>query len=395
MRRPVPNRAEPAPARADPTMMRFGIEAEFALVDPAAGLLDFDTLAWSRVAGIIDRLDASTPQLLTRGDLGIKAGRWYVEGDERFDAAGTFVRCVPKGLETRTAPTVGIEAAVRLLAAQTHDLAAAAAGDGLGLGATGWNPYSRGYRPAPAYNSWELAMRREHPAFAAPDAYMMSYGPDLNLSHPVWDDATAIVVARRLTAVSPAIVPFSFSSPFARGSPAQALSVRTAVRTGRRPAARVFVGAASVPDRQPDPPLIHRARIPAERGRIEFKAFDALIDPALYPALLALVAGIAVSGVGGAGAAVPDPRRHAAVAAHAFDDPATAAHARALLVVAHRALRGTPWTALLDPLFAMLASRRTPAHDLLDAWRRDGVVAVPLITSPAIENTVEGARGAM
>lgn len=374
--------------------MWFGIEAEFALVDPVAGLLDFDTLPWSRAAGIIDRLEGSTPPTLTRGDLGIKAGRWYVEGDERFDPTGVFVTCVPKGVETRTPPTVGIEAAVRMLAAQTEHLAAAVASEGLRLGALGWNPHSSGYRPAPAYNSWELSMRRRHPAFAAPDAYMMSYGPDLNLSHPSWDDATAIAIARRLTAVSPAIVPFTFSSPFARGVPAGALSVRTAVRTGRRPAARVFVAADAVPDRQPDPPLIHAARIPAEQGRIEFKACDALVDPALYPALLALVAGIALSGVGGPGAAVPDARRHADVASGGFDDQRTMNQAVTLVEAAHDALRGTPWTALLDPLSAMLARRRTPAHDLLDSWSTRRIVPIPHVVS-WLASTMEPRHGRM
>ena len=378
----------------DPTQLRFGIEAEFALVDPADGLLDFDALTWARAARIVDRLDGSTPPTLTRGDLGIKQGRWYVEGDERFDPTGTFLRCVPKGLETRTTPTVGIDAAVRLLASQTDHLAAAAASDGLRLGVIGWNPRSRGYWPQPAYNGWEVAMRRDHTAFTAPDVYMMSYGPDVNLSHPAWDDAAAIAVGRRLTAVSPAIVPFSFSAPFARGGRCAALSMRTALRTGRRPAARVFVAADAVPDRQPAPPLVHPARIPAERGRIEFKAFDALVDPALYPPLLALVAGIALSGAGGAGVAVPDAQRHADAAMHGFDDPRTADEALRLLSTARHALRTMPWGDLLDPLYAMLARRRTPAHDLIDTWTATGTVPVPLI-APSAGATMEARREPM
>ena len=116
---------------------------------------------------------------------------------------------------------------------------------------------------------------------------MVGYGPDLNLSHPDWTPGRVLDVGRKLTALSPGLVPFSFSSPFAGGRVA-ALSARTLIRAPLRPSVRVFLA-----DPGPGPPA-YRARIPAEVGRIEFKAFDALPDPALYPPLLALLAGLAL-----------------------------------------------------------------------------------------------------
>ena len=56
------------------------------------------------------------------------------------------------------------------------------------------------------------------------------------------------------------------------------LSARTALRTGARPAVLVFL-ADGEPQVDADPSLTQLARLPAEVGRIEFKAFDACPDP--------------------------------------------------------------------------------------------------------------------
>ena len=361
----------------DPAALRFGIEAEYALVDAAGRLADFRTLTWHAAQRIVDRLGTAAHPALVRGDQGIKAGRWYVEGDERFDDAGRLVDCVPKGIETRTPPVRHIAAAVDLAARQTSRLVGAAAVDGYQLTTIGWNPVAPGYQAVPPYNAWERAMRGRHAEYVAPDVYMMSYGPDLNLSHPAWSDPDAIDVARRLTAVSPVIVPFSFSSPFADGRPAGPLSVRTVARTGRRPAARVFVAPGAVPPSQPSPPLIHAARCPQERGRVEFKAFDALVDPWLYAPLLALLAGLALQRAGRPRADVPDGALHARAGMRGFADPMIHAGAVQALSDAHRALAGVRTRRLLAPLAGVLRTGRTASRLLLDAYRRTGAVPYP------------------
>jgi len=362
---------------ADPAALSFGIEAEYALVDAAGRLADFRTLTWADAQRIVDRLGTTGHPALVRGDQGIKAGRWYVEGDERFDGAGHLVDCVPKGIETRTPPVRRIAAAVDLLERQTSRLVGAAAVDGYHLTTIGWNPVAPGYAPVPPYNAWERGMRRRHAEYVAPDVYMMSYGPDLNLSHPAWSDADAIDVARRLTAVSPVVVPFSFSTPFACGRPAGSLSVRTVARTGPRPAARVFVAPAAVPTDQASPPLIHAARRPEERGRIEFKAFDALVEPGLYAALLALLAGLALGRAGRPRADVPDGGLHARAGTWGFADPAIRAGAAHALSDAHRALAGVASGRLLAPLARRLRTGRTSSHMLLDTRRRIGAIPYP------------------
>jgi glutamate-cysteine ligase len=353
---------------ADPARLRFGIEAEFALVDADGTFRDFTNLTYEQVQRVVDRLPDDGDPELTRGDLAVKLTRWYVEGDERFDPQGRFLRCVPKGLETRTPIRPSVQATVDQLGRQTAQLAAAAGQEGFRLAAIGRNPW-RDYRPRPPYNGWELGLHERRPEYAAPEAYMVGYGPDLNLSHPGWDPERVLDVGRKLTALSPVLVPFSFSSPFAGGEPV-ALSTRTLVRAPVRPSARAFLPAAR-------PPVGVAARLPTELGRIEFKAFDALASAALYRPLLALLAGLALDRTLAERADRPDPVAHARAARAGFDDPAVREGAERVLDAAERALAGILGGEVLEPLRRMLARRRTPAHDLIDTFRRTGSIPLP------------------
>lgn len=361
----------------DPAGLRFGIEAEFALARPPGGFCDLPALGFAEAQRIVDRLPDHGDPDLTRGDLAIKNTRWYVEGDERFDGDGAFLRCVPKGLETRTPVRDGISATVRQLAEQTSLLAEAAAFDGFQLASVGCNPYRTAYDPDPPYNAWERAMRARRPEYRGSEVFMLTFGPDLNLSHPAWTAERVLDVGRKLTHYAPAMVPFSFSSPFAGGSRATAWSTRTVLRAGRRPAARVFLDGLAGPDG-----IAHLARVPAEVGRVEFKAFDALPDAAHYPALLALVAGIALDRSLTGRATVPDPAAHRRAAVEAFDRPEGRQAAAEVLAAAERALRGTAEAAFLDPLAAALAVRRTPAHEMIDVYERTGGIPLNLVAAP-------------
>ena len=72
--------------------------------------------------------------------------------------------------------------------------------------------------------------------FAPTNYAMLTYGPDLNISVAGLSCERVIDIGRKLTYYSPYIVPFSYSSPFYQGCLWQGLSVRTFLRTGRRPA---------------------------------------------------------------------------------------------------------------------------------------------------------------
>lgn len=374
--------------------MRWGIEAEFGLVDADGQLVDFAHPRAAELQQLVDGLPDHDDQDLTRGDLAIKWTRWYVEGDERFADDGTFLRCVPKGIETRTPITDSIEAAVACLAELVGQLGAAGAARGLRLTALGHNPVHSTYRPEPPFNAWELAMRGEHEEYDAPEVYMCTYGPDVNLSYPEWDGPVRFGAAARLAAWAPEIVAFSLNAPIVDGEPYGGLSYRTAVRAGRRPTVRIFLPADEVRagrSRAAAGLAVRPARIAPEQGRIEFKALDAFAQLDRFRAYAALLGGLAQAfdapapgdvQPGGAARFEADPAvRLRAAAATGFADDALAARCAVLLEVARGGWGDAPEADLLAPLAADLRDRRVPAHDLLERHSSDAG-CLPAITLP-------------
>jgi hypothetical protein len=210
-------------------------------------------------------------------------------------------------------------------------------------------------------------MRARKPEYAGPEAYMLTYGPDVNVSHPGWSAERALDVGRKLTFYAPDLLPFGSSSPFARGTRAPAYSARTLLRAAVRPVARVF-GPGGI-----------RARIAAEAGRVEFKAFDAPPDLARHGPLLALVAGLALDRTLPGRADRPDVAALRRAAVDGFDaDPGAGAR---VLDAAARAL-GAEGEAPLAPLEAALRQRRTPAHGMIEAYERSGRIPLPPVEVP-------------
>ena len=127
-------------------------------------------------------------------------------------------------------------------------------------------------------------------------------------------------------------MPLSFSSPFRDGAPWGGLSARTHLRTGARPAALAFLGpdAAQIAS---DPSLTQPARLPAEIGRLEFKAFDAIGDLTLYGELLSLLTGLVLDDTLPGRRTTPDAAAHRHVATVGLADDAVYARDRC---AAHR-----------------------------------------------------------
>ena len=213
---------------------RYGIEHESALLRPDGTFADFTNTRFDELQDIVDALPEDPADLadLRVGDVGIKRKRWYVEGYERFDEQGTLLRCDPKGLEIRTRIHPSVEAAVAALCADQQRLDVEAAARGLGVTAIGFNPVHSEYVVEPAFNAWERVHRLGSPEERTAHLHMVTYGPDLNLS---WEGSPGdpagpdelIDAARKLTALSPYLVPLSFSSPFRDGGPWGGLSART------------------------------------------------------------------------------------------------------------------------------------------------------------------------
>ena len=358
---------------------RYGIEHELAILRgrDVPAFADFTDLRFVELQAVVDALPedpADYPDLRV-GDQGIKRKRWYVEGYERFDDAGELVRCDPKGLEVRTRIHDSVEAAVAALGADVDLLAAELGRRGLATCAIGFNPLRSGYVIDPPLGEWERAHRIGSPEERTAHLHMTTYGPDLNLS---WAGATPdelVDAARKLTALSPCLVPLSFSSPFRDGEPWGGLSARTFVRTGPRPAVLAFL-ADGVPQVPADPSLTQVARLPAEVGRLEFKAFDACPDPALYGELLSLLTGLVLDTTLPQRRTTPDAAAHRRASRTGYTDPTLRADADQALDAAATAVTGRPADAArLASLRARFDRGESPARDMLARYAAGTPVA--------------------
>ncbi len=358
-------------------VFRYGIEHECALLRVDGGFADHSNTGFDELQAVVDALPedpADYPDLRV-GDQGIKRKRWYVEGYERFDERGELVRCDPKGIEVRTRIHDSVDAAVAALRADLLQLDAALAGTRLRTTTIAFNPVRSEYRIEPPLNEWERAHRLGSPEERTAHLHMSTYGPDLNLSCADLDAAALVDIGCKLTHYSPWLVPLSFSSPLRDGAPWGGLSARTAVRTGVRPAALVFLSAD---DEQldVDPSLTQVARLAAEVGRIEFKAFDACPDPDLYGELLSLLTGLVLDETLPGRRATPDADLHRHVAVAGLADDAVHAGTGELLDAAARALADRPDDlARVERLRGRWRRRESPAETMLAAYRAGEQVA--------------------
>jgi len=186
-----------------------------------------------------------------------------------------------------------------------------------------------------------------------------------------------IDAGKKWTYYSPYMLPFSFSSPFYQGESWGGYSIRTFNRTGRRPAAMVFL--ADKKDLiKSNPSLTKIARVEREAGRIEFKAFDSCGDFTLYAALLALLKGLLLDQTLEGRALVPDANLHQLSARWGFGDAGIYQGVRDVFEAARAALAGDPDAGYLGLLEGMLEERVTPAHGMIDSFER-GVSIVEIM----------------
>ncbi|MGD1951515.1 MAG: glutamate--cysteine ligase [Leptolyngbyaceae cyanobacterium] len=350
---------------------QFGLEHEVAFWNQQTDqFADFSNTAFQRFERLIDQLpeyESDYPQLRI-GDAGIKRKRWYIEGYERFSETGELTGCMPKGIEIRTTLQPTIAGAVQELQESFAQLCEVALPAGLLPVLTSFNPIHTKFVPQPPLNGYETNRRQSSPEKQTAHIPMMTYGPDLNFSIEGLSTDALIQAGKKLTYYSPAIVPFSFSSPFYGQRPWSGLSVRTHLRTGQRPAAMVFVEhPQDLIDSSPS--LTKIARLPAEIGRIEFKACDSCGDFNLYGSLLALLKGIVLDQTLPGLSLVPDASRHQYAAIHGFADPELCDQAQMLLAAAERALPDTHERELLKPLWQMVEQKTTLAQTMCDRHR--------------------------
>lgn len=360
-----------------PLQMKCGIEYEYMLIDiageQAGRLRNFTNLEYQTIAALLEDKPGKCDRGLAVGDLGIKNGYWYLEGDERFHPDGSFHKLEVKGVEIRTPPRSSVSEAIAVLTDIEHQLTRALHSHNLGLATAGFNPELAKYHFVPPLNEWETTLRTQHREYAASHISTLSYGPDINLSFGEMSIEQSLDVARKLTYYGPYIVPFSFSSPFAAGVRWQGLSKRTYERGGLRPTCKLFANAAE----KPDSPIVYSARIPSEHGRIEFKAFDAMPTTGLLAACSYLLIGLCLDQQLDDRADEPDHPLYQRAALLGFSDEKirhtaidTLNKAR-MALIQHGEQQGAKSLSLLGN---MLATQRTPSHDLTEHYQRTGLM---------------------
>ncbi|MFM2063037.1 MAG: hypothetical protein RLZZ507_2707 [Cyanobacteriota bacterium] len=356
-------------------MFFFGIEHEVAFLNHEGKFADFSCTKFTDFQQIVDKLPLypnDYPQLRV-GDAGIKKKRWYIEGFERFADSEEVIDCLAKGIEIRTTIHSTIQGAIDELTASFSLLRDVAASWGFSPVLVSFNPYTGVFEPQPPLNDFEIRQLQAYPDEQTAYIYMVSYGPDLNISVADLPIENVIDIGKKLTYYSPFIVPFSYSSPFYNGSIWEGLSVRTFIRTGKRSATLVFVEKPkqlikSVPS------LTKIARIPAEVGRIEFKACDSCDDFAIYAGLLALLKGLALDTTLEGRAIVPDAALHQISARSGFDNDEIFLKANKVLQAAEDALKNDPDIVFLDPLKVILEHRKTKSHQLIEMFENLGSI---------------------
>ena len=84
---------------------RVGIEFEYWLTQyrnkSAAGIKSFDNITLSELTPALNNRPGMDDASLHKGDASIKAGYWYVEGDERFSPEGKLIAQVIKSARHR------------------------------------------------------------------------------------------------------------------------------------------------------------------------------------------------------------------------------------------------------------------------------------------------------
>lgn len=353
----------------------FGIEHEVAFLNREGKFADFTSTKFTDFNQIVERLPSYPNDHLQLhiGDAGIRKKRWYIEGFERFADSDEVIDCLSKGIEIRTTIHSDIKSVIQELSDSFNLLCEVAAEFGFSPVLTSFHPYKTTFVPHPPLNDYELQQLQAYPDEQTANIYMVSYGPDLNISVADLPIERVIDIGQKLTYYSPYIVPFSYSSPFYDGDLWQGLSVRTFIRTGKRPATLVFVQ-----DKEEliniVPSLTKVARLPAEIGRIEFKAFDSCDDFSIYAALLALLKGLVIDESLPGRAIVPDANLHQWSAKFGFEAEDIFTNAMTIVQAAETALKDDSDVNLLAPLKEMLTTRKSTSHRLTELFKRVGSI---------------------
>jgi len=246
--------------------------------------------------------------------------RCYVEGFERHDTTGKTIETLPKGLEIRTLPHDNVEGVVTEFRETFAAVMALASNAGLHPLLTSRHPFKTTLGLDSTIGQVERLVRTEQ-RFALAMRAMLSHGMHVTVS---WRDAPAAKMqdlVEKINYYLPALIPWSFSSPFYEGREFPGLCCRNYFRAESRRMADVQ----------------NRHGVSA----LEFRGFDACGDAGLLEALLNLYCGFLLdeSLPGRSPEQDPESLKHSSLAG--FSDPSLKESGRQILRASAAAMGDT------------------------------------------------------
>lgn len=335
---------------------RFGIEAEFLLVDAETSRpLWHKDLQFSTLNGAFETIDTSDLPPLDGLDLEAphrKCMPYIVEGYHVPGPDQIPIDILPKGAEIRTPVCRSIEECVECLKTLHDRLADALLPLGYRLASLSHHPtesFFHGPKNKRRHDFWQWAME-----------VMTTYGPDINISLPSELNSRLDIqeLHAKVNYYGPAMAAFSLASPLCEGG---LWTIRGTVGKSMRTYRRSAIAPAIE---------LH----PEEQGRMEFKLFEATPRLADYHAYLLLWLTVLLS---------DELPGRATDQTRIYDLGQVARYGLAAETVSDRAGQLLDAAASTLPRFGFdaaplvqfgtrLQQQRVPADDIIDGIRREG-----------------------
>jgi len=300
-------------------MLKIGIEQEFVFADKTGHYLDADNTSYAFFIGIVDQLAAydGDDAFFECKSLEQYPKRCYVEGFERHDAAGNTIETIPKGLEIRTLPHTSVESLVAEFRNTYSEVMRVAGQAGLAPVLTSRHPFKEKLNLDSRIDATEQLVRSESRLALAKRA-MLSHGLHVNVSVSDYSAERMRGVVEKVNYYTPALVPWSYSSPFYSGKEFEGLCARNYFRAGTRSMA--------------DFDQRHGTQV------LEFRGFDACGDTRLLSALLHMFCGFILDESLPGRSSVQDSERLMRSSLAGFSDPEFRQQGRAVLQASKAAL---------------------------------------------------------
>lgn len=300
-------------------MLKIGIEQEFVFADASGRYLDADTSDYSAFSAIVEEFPAfaGDDAWLDCKSLERYPKRCYVEGFERHDGNGVCVETLPKGLEVRTLPHGTIAGVLEEFESSCADVMRLARSRGLAPLLVSRHPFKTALAFEQRLGAEERAARSDAELALARRA-MLSHGLHVTVSLVGWSAEGMLGLVDKVNYYLPALIPWSFSSPFYAGKVFEGLCSRNYFRAESRRMADVEI----------------RRGVPL----LEFRGFDACGDARLLEALLNLYCGFLLDDSLPGRAPRQDPGRLKLSSLEGFGDRSLREEGQALLQAARSAL---------------------------------------------------------